>query len=530
MTKRIASYSRVSYYDREGESLDSQREMCREYAQLNGYRVVVELSEDDRGASGADADLPALNQALALAGDSQIDILVTRELDRFARSLAKQLIIEDKFRSAGVDIEYVIGEYPDTPEGQLNKHIRAVIAEYERLKINERMRRGRTRSARRGNVLIASNPPYGYRLVKTEEDGKRPVYKLQIIEDEAEIVRQIFNWYAYGDGETLWGVRTIARELTTRRVLTATDKGKNVSPKKAGRGHWSGASVHRILSNSTYAGEWVYNSDQGPITVQVEPIIDRALFERVQRRLTTAKRTSRRNTKYDYLLRGRIACAECNYHMTAVNTKYRGKDGMIYYFYYRCPGSQDSLLVHNCDATACRADYADAVVWQEIKGFLRHPERLAEAHQRQRDSDQEPLENEVERLDKRIAGHKAQLGRLIDLYVEGLHTQETVQERHQQIENAIERLEKQRAALLFQLTDSAARRQQVQDIQEFAREIGAGIEAADEDFQRRRWIVETLDVTVRLERRGDDRVGHVELGGAPLSSVSIVSQDGRHKR
>jgi DNA invertase Pin-like site-specific DNA recombinase len=59
---------------------------------------VAELAEDDRGASGADWSLPKLNQALDMARAGEFDVFVTRELDRFARSLAKQLVIEGEFK------------------------------------------------------------------------------------------------------------------------------------------------------------------------------------------------------------------------------------------------------------------------------------------------------------------------------------------------------------------------------------------------------------------------------------------------
>ena len=134
--------------------------MCRNFALSKGHRIVAELSEDDRGASGASFDLEKLNQALEMASNRELDVLVVRELDRLARSLAKQLIVEQQFKRAGVQIEYVLGEYPDTPEGNLMKNVRAVVAEYERLKINERMTRGRRNKASRASMsaLTSSQP------------------------------------------------------------------------------------------------------------------------------------------------------------------------------------------------------------------------------------------------------------------------------------------------------------------------------------------------------------------------------------
>ena len=145
MQKRTVLYARVSGDDRgnDGRNLISQLDMCRDYAKQQGYVIAAELAEDDRGASGAEIDLPQLNRIRKMAAAGEIDVLTVRELDRLSRNMVKQLIVEDELKRAGVTIEYVIGAYPDTPEGNLMKHVRATVAEYEREKITERMVRGR---------------------------------------------------------------------------------------------------------------------------------------------------------------------------------------------------------------------------------------------------------------------------------------------------------------------------------------------------------------------------------------------------
>ena len=127
--KRAVLYARVSGDDRgkEGRNLAGQLEMGRKYAEEHGYTVVAELPEDDRGASGAVLDLPQLNRAREMAAGSEFDVLVVREMDRLSRALAKQLFVEQELKRSGVTIEYVLGEYPDTPEGGLMKHIKACL-------------------------------------------------------------------------------------------------------------------------------------------------------------------------------------------------------------------------------------------------------------------------------------------------------------------------------------------------------------------------------------------------------------------
>ena len=145
MTKRAVLYARVSSDDRHNESLNlnGQLALCREYALRQDHAIVAELAEDDRGASGAAFELPQLSRALEMARARSFDVLIVRELDRLSRNLVKQLTVEAELKSAGVKIEYALSEYPDTPEGNLSKQIRAAIAEFEREQIKTRTTRAR---------------------------------------------------------------------------------------------------------------------------------------------------------------------------------------------------------------------------------------------------------------------------------------------------------------------------------------------------------------------------------------------------
>jgi len=148
-----------------------------------------------------------------MARPGEYYVLVVRELDRLSRRLAKQLIIEEELKRAGVEIEYVLATYADNPEGNLSKQIKAVISEYERLKINERITRGRRLKARAGSVITRGHASYGYSLCN--RDGKTGY---EINPEEAEIVRLIFQWCAQG-----MSIGAIRRELTRLGVPTPGD-------------------------------------------------------------------------------------------------------------------------------------------------------------------------------------------------------------------------------------------------------------------------------------------------------------------
>jgi len=276
--------------------------MAREYAISKGYEVVADVSEDDKGASGSAFELEGLTRIREMAAAGSFDVLIPRELDRLSRNLAKQLIVEEELRRAGVNIEYVLGEYPDTPEGDFMKHVKAVVAEYERAKTAERTARARLLKARDGQVVGNGGPPYGYRL---EKDGNRRTV-LVVYEPEAQIVRLMFIWYIYGDGESgPMSYRAIARRLNEMGVPTWADTHWKCGRERLG-GWWAGA-VTSILQNETYIGTWRYAG----VTVQVPAIVGQDTWEEAKagKKDKTRRKVPR---KYEYLLAGRVRCGLCN--------------------------------------------------------------------------------------------------------------------------------------------------------------------------------------------------------------------------
>lgn len=315
-------------------TLKDKLQMCRKYANERNWEIIAELAEDDRGAPGASFELPRLRQAREMAVSKMYDVLVVRELDRLSRSLAKQLVVEEAFFRAGVEIDYVLAEYDDTPEGRLNKHIRATIAEYEREKINERMVRGRRQKVKAGSVLVAQHHPYGYKVV--ERNNK---YQLEINESEAKIVKMIYTWYLEGDGESgPMPIRTINRRLSEIGVPIP-----QYGVLKGNR--WAHQTVRKILKNETYAGRWTYgktrrgkiNDPANYIFVDVPAIVSRDLYNKVQIKLQDNQKRASNNVKHNYLMRSRLFCGECGSKLLSRAYNYKRST----YKYYVCPAHRN---------------------------------------------------------------------------------------------------------------------------------------------------------------------------------------------
>ena len=115
-----------------------------------------------------------MNKALEMAKTDLYHILIVREIDRLSRDIGKQYMIEGELKRNKVKVAYVLGEYPETPEGDLNKVIKSAIASYKRTNICERMGRDRRYKAKRRRFIAHGRAPYGCQLI---HDGDK--YQLE---------------------------------------------------------------------------------------------------------------------------------------------------------------------------------------------------------------------------------------------------------------------------------------------------------------------------------------------------------------
>ena len=523
MTKRAVLYARVSSDDRgnDGRNLAGQLEMCRDYAHGKGYHLVVELSEDDRGASGAAFELEQLNRIREMARARELDVLVVREVDRLSRSLAKQLIVEEELRRCDVQIEYVLGEYADTPEGRLNKHIRATIAEYEREKINERMKRGRYLKVKAGSTMFNGNPPYGYEEVQ-EANGK---WVLSVVPEQARIVEMIFTWYVHGDGKSRpMTLAEITHRLSAMKVPTQLDLRGRANVKRRGYGVWGRGTVWTMLRNETYAGRWTYADTS--LEVSVPAVISPELWKAAQARLAENKATSPRSLKHDYLLRRRVTCGKCGLKMQGKSK--RGEAGGHLYFYYRCPALVRTVYVRHCDLPIFRVDQVDPAVWDWVKSLLSVPDRFVEglvAYQMRIDQENAPLRERLAVVDDLLGDNRVQLNRLLDLYLAGDFPKEVLTERRVRLESTIKALEAERCGLAARVEGQTLNAEEIEILRAFAVEAAQGLDIAEADPKARQRVIEMLDVQATLTVEDGKKVIYARciLGEKVLSLVSNSS-------
>ncbi len=502
MAIRAVTYARVSGDDRgkEGRNLKSQLEMCREYALEQGWNIVAELAEDDRGASGASFELPQLDKAREMARNKEFDVLIVREIDRLSRKLAKQLVVEEELSRMGVRIVYVLADYDNSPEGRLSKHIRATIAEYEREKINERMIRGRLLKVRAGHVLVHSSPPYGYQISKNEE-GKSV---LVIYEQEAKIVRAIFDWYVNGHNGKKVTIGEIAAKLTEMGVPTRQDTHKNQGgKKKRGWAEWGRSMVAKILKSEVYIGIWHYrkenHSKEEWLPIKVPPLINEEDWNKVRKIGERNKVSAQASRKHQYLLTGHIRCGKCGCRMNGHPALWIGKNKRGYILYYRCAGSDDVRANIKCDLPQFRIEQVDAAVWNWIIEFLTNPYLLEQglaSHQEKQEVDYAQTMERITIIEDLLTENRRQLNRVLDLYLEGGFPKDMLVEKKARLEQTIRSLENEKQNLIDFIEKKTVTAEQIQDIQEFSKMVIEGIDIASCDFEAKRRIIDLLNVQV----------------------------------
>lgn len=508
--ERAVLYARVSGDDRgkEGRNLQGQLDMGREYAIQKGYRIVEELPEDDKGASGAEINLPQLNRIRDMAHAGKFDVLIVRELDRLSRDLAKQLVIEEELNHAGVRVEYVLEEYQDSPEGRLNKHIRATIAEYEREKIRERLVRGRRLKTKAGSVIVGGRPPYGYHLVKRDNTSS-----LEIDEIEAAIVKMIFQWYTVGERGWPLTLVQIQNKLNQMRVPTLVDTGKRnpAGKKKRQPGEWGRSAIHHILKNETYAGVWHYgkigrskgkyqrNPPDQWIAVKVPAIIDRATFEAAQNRMAKNKEKSGRNAKNQYLMSKRLTC-HCGYKIYGLSANDKKKR-----LFYGCPGRKDRDFIHACDLPYFPADKVDAVIWEWVRSFFENPKLLEQGIERykaQQAAATAPAREQLAIVEKMVSENKHKLKKWREMYVAELIGQEELMEATSPLNQIITSLTRRRDELTATIQAATLDLEEIRAMADYVsslkEEVGEGLDLANDNFTAKRHLIERLNVEATL--------------------------------
>lgn len=273
---RVAAYCRVSTgHEEQQNSLKNQIEFYTDYIQRNPHWQFIAVYFDT--ASGLRSNhRPGYQQLLKDCRKKKIDLILVKSLSRFGRDtmeIIKQ-IRRLKRMKIGVYIETGGINTLTTSDSIIDQL--AALDQAESQSRSENIKFGIRHRMRSGKTLLNHTQFLGY--------TKGPDGVLQIVPDEAEVVRKIFELYIQGNG-----VRKIKKYLESHGIKTVT-----------GKAEWSTSTIDRMLSNEKYAGQVLMQKSYTPdyLTGKKEkncgqlamylvenahkPIIDRETFARVQ--------------------------------------------------------------------------------------------------------------------------------------------------------------------------------------------------------------------------------------------------------
>jgi DNA invertase Pin-like site-specific DNA recombinase len=236
--------------------LEAQRDAVRKYAKAEGYELQGVVQEAASGAA-REGELfslehrHVLSELVTCAERHEYDVLLVATLDRLSRDQVEQLYVKRLLQRFGVTVVSAAGETNgEGAIGELVERLIGAVHDFDRKRVLERLRAGKVQGRRLGRVVDGYGP-YGYRQAGAG--------KLEIVEEQAEVVRRIFR-----EAKTGLGPGPIARGLN--------DDG--VSGPRGGQ--WNRQSVTNLLRSPLYAGELHGVKGAQPA------IVSRRLFNMVQ--------------------------------------------------------------------------------------------------------------------------------------------------------------------------------------------------------------------------------------------------------
>lgn len=514
---RSALYARVSSDGQvKGNTLASQLEALDQRVKGDGLEIEPELRFVDDGFSGSTLVRPALERLRDQAAAGGFDRLYVHSPDRLARSYVYQMLLVEELGRCGVELVFLNHEIGKTPEDHLLLQMQGMMAEYERAKILERVRRGKLHAARAGRVSAIGRAPYGYRYISKAEGGG--VARWEIHPEEAAVIEQMFRWMGL-EGCSL---AEIGRRLKQRGIRTQT-----------GRETWLSRTIWGMLKNEAYKGATRFGKtcsserrtrlrlrphrgcpehprrarsvlptpigDQIPIPVPA--LVSEELFEAVQERLLENKERNRRPPQgVRYLLQGLVVCKRCGYAYCGQSmTHARKGQGKKSYQYYFCTGSMfgrgDRERV--CWNKSVRMERLDAAVWEDVRSLLAEPGRVEAEYRRRLEGQRAEEGPRGASVGKMIQAAQRRITRLIDAYEDGLMERSEFEPRVVRARERLSQLESEARAEDDRQTAEQELRLVIGQLEGFAQRVDEGLGAAD--WRTRREVIRALVKRVEID-------------------------------
>ena len=439
----VAIYARVSSEEqREGQTIDAQVLELERFANEKGWHVSGVYK--DAGWSGTMLVRPDLDRLRDDAMNRAFDAVVINDVDRLARDVTHLNVIKRDLERRGVQVIFRKLPSDNSPLSSFMVNILGSFAEFERAMIIDRTRRGVRYKVEVRHMYLGCAAPYGYRYTRKDRGSGREG-RLEVVPEEAAVVRQIFNWI---DEE----------HLSVRKILFRLHQ-SGIPPRK-GAPYWAHSTLIRLVHSETYCGVWHFGKNEArePRTPQRRQayrrklktsshlrnpsewvpielpsdlrIIERPQWERVQIQLAKNAHFSPRFGRHEYLLSCLVKCGACSATFVGKPQKSVG----IY-----------SYTCHNIcrKISAIREEYLDEAVWEGIRQALLNPTLISERLPTLRQISEtvgQKRQTQIENIAALRLGLDAEEDRILAAYRTGQITPE-------QLTRELERLNARKASL-----------------------------------------------------------------------------------
>ena len=432
----VAYYARVSTEKVEQQaSIKHQEEHFEELIHSNN-RWKFAGSYIDDGISGIHADKrEEFQRMLRDAKLGKIDMIITKEISRFARNTLDSIQYTRELLSYGVCVWFQNdGINTIDEDSELRLTIMAGVAQDEIRKLSSRIKFGHAQSIKNGVVL--GHRMYGY----SNNQGK-----LELIPEEADMVRMVFRDYASGMStprieKKLWnmGYRSFKGGKISRDVI------KNIIRNPKYKGYYCGGKV-KIVDMFTKKqeflpqSEWIMFKDDGS---RVPQIIDETTWEKANaylRERGEAIKSRRTSFKNENIFTGKLFCANDGAPYWMKQHYIRGKEDVRWVCSYKIKNGAAS-----CDSFGLAESELKEVIAELINKSSENIDSILEEYFEFLQSSIKNIpdnKNEISRLEKQIDLLKQKREKILEYNLDGKISDDEFISRNKEYVKQIKQIE-----------------------------------------------------------------------------------------
>ena len=486
MARKVAVYARVSTeHEAQISALENQVQYYDDILSRHADWTLVDRYIDEGITGTSIHKRESFMRMLKDAKEKKFDLIVTREVSRFARNTVDTLQQTRTLKTYGVEVWFTEDNIwtMNDEDGELRLSIMATLAQNESKKISQRVKAGQMISFKNG-VLYGNGNILGYDRVGD---------KLVVNKEQADTVKRIFELYLAGNG-----VRKIQDIMEQEGRKTAT-----------GLTRWQSGNINRVLRNPFYCGRIVYRKQYVPDYLVQKKInnhgaVDKVYVEGSHEKLVSPEdfdrvqelREKHKSVKTDkngkaigqspckHLWGNKLVCT-CGHAMNR-RIAHKANDGTLSYI-YQCYGQlrtgtpagrlKKGLDIEGiCDNSSfmgwkleVQADF----VFKKLLGNKEAIYKEAMAMAQDVAEVKAPERNDKERLEannRQIEKLNRQLANLVDMCSEGDISREVFRSKKKKLEDQISNLEKlndECRQRVLELEDNGAKDRRIESLSEF---------------------------------------------------------------